>query len=223
MVMTFTIDPARHRVIDISHTVAPGGELGRPFAVQRALIPSDRTFRYDVHLTHTHVGTHIEAPRHFFADGKAVSDFPLEYFHGRAVLLRVGEIQVTRESCQRELDDIVRPGDIVVVRNDTGVKLTKEMVYAEDYKALPRLTLSAADYFLEKQVKMLVLDLVQLGADVAETREFHARLMARDVCFVEIVENLHEIRRREFYLMALPWKVQGMDAGWARAIVIEER
>jgi kynurenine formamidase len=220
--MAFSIDPKKHRVIDISHTVVPGEDPGRPFAVQRAVIPADKTFRYDVLLTHTHVGTHIEGPRHFFETGKPISDYPLDYFHGRGILFHATQRRVTRESAEKEISDIVQPGDIVVVRNDTRTRLTKERVYSADDSRLPTLTLSAAEYFLEKKVKMLVLDFVRLGEDVEQTRKFHELLMSHEICFVEIVENLDQITRREFYVMALPYKVDGLDSAWTRAIVIEE-
>jgi arylformamidase len=220
--MEFAFDPKKYRIIDISHTVIPGENPDRPFTVQKAIIPGDHTFRYDVHLTHTHVGTHVEMPKHFFEQGKCITDYPLDYFHGRAVLLSVTEKRTTGEFCQRQIGGIIRPDDIVVVRNDTGTKLTKEMVYSGDFAHLPTLTLSAAEFFIQSRVRMLVLDYVRLGETVDLTRKFHDMLMSRDMCFVEIVENLESIKKLVFYVMVLPYKVLGMDSGWTRAIVIEE-
>ena len=40
--------------------------------------------------------------------------------------------------------------------------------------------------------------------------------------FVEFLTNLDELKRREFYFMALPFKAKGLDSMWVRAIAIEE-
>ena len=38
----------------------------------------------------------------------------------------------------------------------------------------------------------------------------------------DAAENLDQIARNEFFVMALPFKVQGLDSSFVRAIVIEE-
>jgi kynurenine formamidase len=35
--------------------------------------------------------------------------------------------------------------------------------------------------------------------------------------------DLEELRRPEFYFMALPYKARAIDSSWARAVAIEER
>lgn len=40
----------------------------------------------------THLGTHIDAPYHFFPDRDKISDLPLEHFVGRAVVLDVRHV-----------------------------------------------------------------------------------------------------------------------------------
>ena len=62
-----------YEIIDISYTVVPGENPDRPFAIQKALL-DDKTFRYDILKTHSHVGTHVEVGAHFYEDGKTVSE-----------------------------------------------------------------------------------------------------------------------------------------------------
>jgi kynurenine formamidase len=45
----------------------------------------------------------------------------------------------------------------------------------------------------------------------------------RGTTFLEIIENVDQISRREFFVMALPFLVKGIDSGWCRAIVIEDK
>ena len=209
-------------VIDISYTVIPGEDTDRPFAIQKALL-ADKTFRYDILKTHSHVGTHVEVGAHFYEGGKSITDIPLERFHGPGVLLSVKEMVVTGDTCEKALGNKIQEGDIIIIRNDTGIKLTKQQIYLEGEDKLPKLTPSAAKWLVKYNPKLLVLDYIRFGEDIDETRQFHDILMSQDVNFVEFVDNLEKITQGRFYVMALPYKVQGLDSSFCRAIVIQEK
>ncbi|MFX0102138.1 MAG: cyclase family protein [Candidatus Hodarchaeota archaeon] len=210
------------KIIDISYTVIPGESPDRPFAIQKALL-ADRAFRYDILKTHTHVGTHVEVGAHFYDGGKTITDYPLDTFYGPAILFPVKEMIVSAEHCEKEIGSIIESGDIVVIRNDSGVKMTKADMYEGKDDHVPRMTTEAAKWLANKQVKMLVLDFIRFGKDIEEGREFHDILMSKDVVFVEFVDNLDEISKQRFYLMSLPYKVEGLDSSFCRAIVIEDK
>ena len=216
----FSLD--EFEIIDISHTVVPGEDADRPFAIQKSLL-QDKTFRYDILKTHSHVGCHVEVGAHFYEGGKSITDYPLERFHGSGVLLSVKEMAVDADYCEKSIGNIIRDGDIVVIRNDTGIKLTKQQLYMEGEDRLPKLSPSAAKWFAKYNPKLMVLDYIRFGEDIEETREFHDILMSLDVNFVEFVDNLDKITKDRFYVMALPYKVQGLDSSFCRAIVIQEK
>jgi arylformamidase len=211
-----------YEIIDISHTVIPGEDADRPFAIQKALL-QDKTFRYDILKTHSHVGCHVEVGAHFYENGKSITDYPLERFYGPGVLLSVKEMIITGESCEKLLGNKIEEGDIVVIRNDTGIKLTKQQLYMEGEDKLPKLTPSAAKWIAKYKPKLIVLDYIRFGEDIEETRQFHDILMSLDVNFVEFVDNLDKITKERFFVMALPYKVQGLDSSFCRAIVIQEK
>lgn len=211
-----------YEIIDISHTVIPGEDADRPFAIQKALL-QDNTFRYDILKTHSHVGCHVEVGAHFYENGKSITDYPLERFYGPGVLLSVKEMIITGESCEKLLGNKIEEGDIVVIRNDTGIKLTKQQLYMEGEDRLPKLTPSAAKWIAKYKPKLIVLDYIRFGEDIEETRQFHDILMSLDVNFVEFVDNLDKITKERFFVMALPYKVQGLDSSFCRAIVIQEK
>jgi len=211
-----------YEIIDISHTVIPGEDADRPFAIQKALL-QDNTFRYDILKTHSHVGCHVEVGAHFYENGKTITDYPLERFYGPGVLLSVKEMIITGESCEKLLGNKIEEGDIVVIRNDTGIKLTKQQLYMEGEDRLPKLTPSAAKWIAKYKPKLVVLDYIRFGEDIEETRQFHDILMSLDVNFVEFVDNLDKITKERFFVMALPYKVQGLDSSFCRAIVIQEK
>ena len=209
-------------IIDISHTVVPGEDADRPFAIQKALL-QDKTFRYDILKTHSHVGCHVEVGAHFYEKGKSITDYPLDRFHGQAILLSVKEMAVDADYCEKSIGNVIQEGDIVVIRNDTGIKLTKQQLYMEGEERLPKLSPSAANWLAKYKPKLVVLDYIRFGEDIEETRQFHDILMSLDVNFVEFVDNLDKITQERFYVMALPYKVQGLDSSFCRAIVIQNK
>lgn len=209
-------------IIDISHTIIPGENPDRPFAIQKALL-QDQTYRYDILKTHSHVGTHVEVGAHFYEEGKTITDYSLERFHGPGILLSVKNNVVTEEICKNNLQDDIQQGDIIVIRNDTGIKLTKKQLYLGEEGDLPKVSLEAARWMVKFRPKLLILDNIRLGDTIEEIREFHDILMSQDVCFVEIVENLEKIKQERFYVMALPIKIKNLDSSFCRAIVIQKK
>ncbi len=56
----------------------------------------------------THFGTHIDAPWHMLDDGKKLTEYSIDHFIGRAVLLDVrGRQQIEASLVTIECDDIV--------------------------------------------------------------------------------------------------------------------
>ena len=53
----------------------------------------------------THWYTHIDAPIHQFAGGKTLSDYPLEYFFGKATVLDLTYVRDNQEITEQMLKD----------------------------------------------------------------------------------------------------------------------
>ena len=214
--MVFAIDRGKYRVVDLSYDVVPPGTPDRPYVVQRGRL-ADNAYKYDVVRTHTHVGTHVESPAHFFPKGKDLTHLPLESFYGRAVLLDIPDASLATEMGARyladALGDIVQAGDIVLCRNSDR-EADQRPCFAPD----------GAVWLVEQGVRMLGIETgFGLGATITAGRALHDILLSRDICLVEFLDNLSVLRRREFFFMALPFKCEQIDSAPARAIAIEER
>jgi len=215
----FTLNLKKYRIVDLSYTVIPPGSEGRPFIIQRSFL-DDNTYKYEV-KTHTHVGTHIETPAHFFEKGKGITEFPVTAFMGRAVLLEVDDAKnhqrIDRNYMDKNLKDLVKEDNIVICRNnDEKSKKNKNI--------LPHLTPEAAQWLVEHKVKMLGIDnFFLLGRDIASIRKVHQILMSADVNIIEWLDHLDQLKRKKFYLIALPFKAKSIDSSWARVIAIEEK
>ena len=86
----FSIDLERYRLVDLSVMIEPPGTQERPLEVSVGRLADD-AFKMDITNLHTHVGTHVEAPAHFFEDGALITDVPLTAFFGPATLLSIDE------------------------------------------------------------------------------------------------------------------------------------
>jgi len=215
----FNIDFSKYRVIDLSCTVRPGTNPERPFDITVGYL-ADGSFKHDIR-THSHVGAHVEVAAHFFEDGKCIMDYDLAHFMGRAVLVDVppatGELAITGALLQRAVGDSVGVGDILICRN-----LAEGQAPGGEGET-PYLTPSAAEWLVERNAKMLGIHPgVRLAQDIPTERKMHEILLGHDIIIVEFLANLQELRRREFYFMALPQKVEGLDSSMVRAIAIEE-
>jgi len=215
----FTIDFDKYRVIDLSYTVVPPGSKERPFVINRSFL-KDNTYKHEVE-THTHVGTHVETPAHFFEEGKDITEFPLTTFMGRAVLLEVDDAKkqqrVDRAYVDRNVGNLTK-GDIVICRNNDEENKKGEKRF------FPYLTPDAAQWLKEQKIKMLGIDnSFRLGKDVSSIRKLHQILMAADVILIEFLDNLHQLQKSEFYLVALPFKARSIDSSWARVVAMEQR
>ena len=216
----FNIDLSKYRIVDISYEVVPPGSDDRPFVIERGFL-ADMAYKYDVTKTHSHVGTHVEAPAHFFDGGKDAIQLPLETYYGRAILLEIDDAEKNRAILPPFMDqaigDICKPGDIIICRNNDKESL-------KGNRPKPHLTPEAAQWFVNHKMKMLGIDNnVGLSKDIPSGRKLHDILMSKDIPIIEWLDNLDQIKKREFFLMSLPFKVRIMDSSWARVIAIEDR
>jgi arylformamidase len=220
----FDVDLSKYRVVDLSYEVVPGESDERPFDIALARLADD-TYRYDITCTHSHVGTHVEMPWHYYRAGKTVTDYPVTAFMGRCVLLPFslppGQLEITPAYVEAEIGGLVRAGDIVLFHNAHNVGLRQGQV--DDLEIIPYITPAVAHWLRDRQIKLFGFDIMRLGRTVEETRAVHDVLMSQGVPFVEWLDHLEEIGTREFYFMALPYKVRDLDSAFARAIGIVER
>ena len=213
----FAIDLQRYRLVDLSVTIEPPGTDDRPLEVSVGRLADD-SFKMDISRLHTHVGTHVEAPAHFFEGGKLITDVPLEEFFGPATLLSIddpAEHETTAAIFDGHLSGVFEPGDILMCRN--GIMRSREPL-----KDFATLTVDSARWIVEHDVELLVLDRwFGLGRDIPEVREVHDIIMGQGICIVETVV-LDELTKPRCFYMSLPVAF-ALDSGFTRAVALEER
>jgi kynurenine formamidase len=204
---------------------------------QRALLARERVDTLpEAETTHsmntvftlnTHIGTHIDAPRHFYADGEPVDRLPLERLVMReAVVIDVSAKQpgegVTGEDLERSG---VRPraGEIAVIKTLwTDRAWGKPEFWSKTIHLEPSVgewtercgvAAVAMDCFPEKPFWSMTLTPQERGAN-------HKRWLKAGIPMIQMLTNLGAIGPR-FTLVALPLKLKGMDGSPARVVGIE--
>jgi arylformamidase len=176
----------------------------------------------------THIGTHIDAPRHFYADGHAIDDWPLDRLVMRdAVVLDVSDkpdgAGVTADDLERTG---VKPaaGQVAVIktlwtRRAWGKpEFWHNTIHLEpsvsEWTTAHGVAAVAMDCFPEKPFWRMELTPAERGAN-------HKRWLKAGIPMVQLLTNLDQIGHR-FKLIALPLRLTGMDGAPARVVGVED-
>jgi kynurenine formamidase len=179
-------------------------------------------------MLNTHIGTHIDAPRHFYADGGAVDELPLERLVMReAVVLDVSGkpagAGITADDLERT-GVVPAPGQVAVIKTLwTDRAWGKPEFWADTIHLEPSvgewttargIAAVAMDCFPEKPFWRMTLTPAERGAN-------HKRWLKAGIPMIQLLTHLDRIAAR-FTLTALPLKLTGMDGSPARVIGIED-
>jgi arylformamidase len=158
-----------------------------------------------------HAGTHVDAPSHFWKDGMAIDDIPLEVLNGRA---RVIEIHHPEKVDLPELKDSIRMDDFRILFK-TRNSLLWGKPFTEDYIYL---TERAANYLTENGIKLIGFDYLSIDRFGDQAFPAHKILLKNEIVLIEGL-NLVEVEEGEYDLSCLPLRLKGLDASPARVIL----
>ena len=154
----------------------------------------------------THVGTHVDAPRHMIKGGRSLDQIPAGNFAGRGLVIDVRD----GFSLEKVKKSDVRKGDIVLFYTGMATKY-HESAYYDSY---PAITEQIARYLIQKEVKMAGVDMCSVDH---EPFPVHRILLKEQVLIIENLTNLEELIGKEFKIYAFPIKLQ-IDGAPARVM-----
>ena len=198
---------------DIECRVFQAMKLGAPVRGQRRTVsPCNLT---NLSLS-AHTGTHMDAPRHFIADGDTMESMPLDAVIGPC---RVIEIRNQRVITVEELQlHKPRRGERILfkTRNSTkSWKLAKTGTFDEKFVYIPAET---ARYLVERGVMTIGVDYLSVGGWQKDATECHQILLGAKVWIIEGLD-LSKVKPNKYDLICLPLKILGSDGAPARAIL----
>lgn len=183
--------------------------------------PLEAVGDHSIQITHmamsAHMGTHVDAPRHFFPDGPTIDEYPLERFSGPGIVIDVRRRGVVPLHADEIAAADIRAGDFVLFCFGYG-----ELFGAPAYTEHPFLTLEVAEVLLERRVAAVGVDLLTPDApESAREPTFdwpvHHRLLGNDVLIIEnLGPNLVDLVGLRVEVSAAPLIIRGADGAPAR-------
>ncbi len=169
-------------------------------------------------LTHitmsAHTGTHMDAPRHFVADGLTMEQMPLEPVIGRCrvfELLDCGD-QITVDDLKK-LKIAPRQRVLFKTRNSTKSWAMKE--FDKDFVSIRA---DAAQYLVDQGVVTVGVDYLSIGGFNKDGVETHQIMLGAGIWVIEGL-NLSEIKSGYYELICLPLKLEGADGAPCRVVL----
>jgi arylformamidase len=157
-----------------------------------------------------HVGTHVDAPRHFVGDGITIDEVDIARFCGPC---RVVAVDARREIRPEDLDGV--PFGVRVLFRTVGSSLLR--AGHSDPDAFAYLSPEAAARLVEMQAPLVGID--AFSVDRYGTNEpSHHILLPAGIPILECID-LTEVTPDNYDLIVLPLRIVGSEAAPARAIL----
>jgi arylformamidase len=160
-----------------------------------------------------HTGTHMDAPRHFLADGAGLDEMPLDATIGQ---VRVISIEHPQAILPTELEaHNLQAGERVLFRTQNSERCWKNDQFIEDFVYI---SAAAAQYLVERQVRTIGIDYLSVGGYVYDGVETHQILLSAGIWLIEGL-NLSAVKPGTYEFICLPLRILGADGAPARAIL----
>lgn len=164
-----------------------------------------------------HTGTHIDAPSHFIADGKAIDEIAIDRFHRPGVRLDLtgsapGEAITLRQLEAAGFDAAKARDSILLLASGwSDSSWTTPDLYGDN----PFLAEDAAAAVADAGPSALGLDFA-----VDDTRPWpnHTILLGAEVLLIENLMGLPQLPADDFEVIAFPLRLEGENGGPARVV-----
>jgi arylformamidase len=161
----------------------------------------------------SHTGTHMDAPRHFIANGKTLDRMPLEATMGSCRVIEIKDKEaVTVEELKPQK---IRPGERILFKTRNSRRSWKTNAFDEDFIFVSK---EAAAYLAERRVQTVGIDYLSVGGFKKDGVETHQALLGAGIWLIEGL-NLAKVRPGKHDLCCLPLKVLNSEGAPARALL----
>lgn len=164
----------------------------------------------------SHTGTHLDAPRHFLAEGAAIDDLPVERFCRPARVIACPPDRDGKISLSGLDGSDFQPGEALLL--STGwEKYWGQPNYFQD---CPVFAAGSSRILLSLGISLLGVDLptVQEAGESSKPAMMHISLLGGGIILVENLTNLQAVTGQKIEFYAFPLKLAGGDGSPVRAV-----
>jgi len=185
--------------------------------------PPCRGFASKILMFSDHIGTHVDAPFHYFPEMGTIESVKPDQLIGSAVCLDLST---------KRADQPITPEMLETAEHDAGVRVEHGDILL--FRAWPGhhtddgffqcagLNGAAADWAVARGIKVLGCDLATPDDPRDMTRPVHLALLGRGILIIEELGNLEQLPVSRFQFVGLPLKVRGATGSPIRAVAILE-
>ncbi len=162
-----------------------------------------------------HSGTHVDAPRHFFENGIAVDELPLERLCGEAFVLDLSceeklKVEHFEEKLRKE-NNIYK----LLIKTKNSQNLTQSNgTFKEDYVAIDD---AIAKYLVGSNINFIGIDYFSIQPFGVQSM-VHKILLEKEIIIAEGL-NLYNVGQGYYEMFCLPLKLTAVDGAPARVII----
>ncbi|KAF7362408.1 putative cyclase [Mycena venus] len=214
------------QVVDLSHTLKPGMQIypGDPvFSCSCATTVEKDGYAVRSLSMGSHTGTHVDAPSHFFADGKSIEQIPLSTFIGRALRVdltyKMPREAITWDDLAPYAPRMASSGVILLLH--TG---WSQYWCTEKYLEHPFLERAAAEQIMATGVQVVGVDTLspdETRLDGTGSYGAHQVILGAGGVIAENLTNLHALSGPNYVVHLIPLKIDGSDGSPVRAFASE--
>ncbi len=160
-----------------------------------------------------HTGTHMDAPKHFLADGGGIDEMPLDDTIGPARVIRIEHPRAIMPEELKGHD--LQPGERLLFRTENSERCWNTDQFIEDFVYI---SAAAAQFLVDRQVRTVGVDYLSVGGYVYDGVETHQILLSAGLWLIEGL-NLAAVEPGAYEMICLPLRTAGADGAPARAIL----
>ncbi|MFA5863182.1 MAG: cyclase family protein [Phycisphaerae bacterium] len=209
------------RIIDLSLPIYHGAPT-MPLDPKCAVIVHHTidSMKYNITqlIISTHHGTHLDAPFHFYDDGKTVDKLDLSKCVGLAEVLDFTHLKPKYNLVPDDFKAYqprITSGSRIILRTDWWMKFPRKEYFFNGPMISPEL----AKWFAQKKIAMLGLETP--GVHPIEWEKVHKILLKAQIVIVEGLANLNKLKSDKVFFVAAPLKIKDRDGSPVRALAIE--
>jgi len=161
-------------------------------------------------------GTYLDSPFHRFADGKDLSQLPLESLVNLDCVVVDARLRTSRAIDRSHFSSLDVKGKAVLVLTGWDAHWCTD----EYFEGHPHLTEDAAQWLVNNGVVLVGIDSLNIDCIDDGTRPVHTTLLGADVRIVEHMCNLGQLPAAGFRFFAAPVKVVGFGTFPVRAFAM---
>lgn len=214
------------KLIDLSQPIEDAGPncpVHPPISVRRIADHPQDGWRMELLTVASHTGSHIDAPLHKLAGGRAIDQFPLNIFTGPSIAVDLRSLGADAAITARHLEQRI-DGDIedciVLLATGWGERRAKS---DEWHRHSPFLSAEGARWLVERKIRAVGIDHYSIGgSQEPENSRTHEVLLGANKWILEdirIPEELFHLPPR-FTLWALPINLANHSGAFCRPVVV---